>query len=480
MIRVSLIVLLVLAGLSHEVRSENPSPATLLNGIVKIQAQNYLTGSSKQGSGIIVQVDQDGVVILTASHVVTGDPHPRIEFYQHAGRIHESTVVPGSELDNEQDGLALLRVSPSDRVPFDIQVLPLSPSSGDLVTGEAVSVLSLPRGVNDWTVLHGSLVARRGREIIVDVRGSEGSSGGAIVRGGKMIGVVQRLDEFLRGNSAQSVQDFLVGLGIRVVIQMLPPTMTGADGAPMILVPGGEFVMGSDDRSFSGVSPAHRVYLDAFYMDQFEVTTARYHQFMEKTGHAPPHDRYWKVGGILGVGKVAASEKYPQLPVVNVTWEEADQYCRWAGKRLPTEAEWEKAARGNDGRAYPWGNEPLSAERTSKFLSYGDSPNHYEWMKPIGSYPGGKSPYGIDDLAGSVREWVADWFDELYYAESPRSNPQGPLVGRAGTFSSGHDKVVRGGDRAYDFTFLSVYRQYAHVSHGFRWDIGFRCAQNPS
>ena len=182
------------------------------------------------------------------------------------------------------------------------------------------------------------------------------------------------------------------------------------------MIPAGEFLMGSpDDEGGKNEHPRHRVYLDAYDMDRFEVTVSRYAEFLQSTGREAPRD--WakvKIG------------KHSNLPVVGVSWNDAETYCRWAGKRLPTEAEWEKAARGTDGRTYPWGNE----EPTPRLANFGKGStiieNVYDkFLAPVDSDEAGNSPHGIHHMAGNVSEWTADWYDQDVYAKSPRRNPTG-------------------------------------------------------
>jgi formylglycine-generating enzyme required for sulfatase activity len=219
----------------------------------------------------------------------------------------------------------------------------------------------------------------------------------------------------------------------------------------MVLVPAGEFTMGSND--YPSEKPPHRVYLDGFHIDKYEVTNALYRRFMAATSRSAPsysNDEQWN----------GASR-----PVVGVSWDDADAYCKWAGKRLPTEAQWEKAVRGTDGRKYPWG-EQWDASKANSFESrLGET-------APVGSYAGGVSPYGAHDMAGNVWEWVADWYDENYYKQSPERNPQGP--------GSGRSRVVRGGSWSGKPIGLRSSHRNGVTPDGRFFDIGFRCARGTS
>jgi len=220
----------------------------------------------------------------------------------------------------------------------------------------------------------------------------------------------------------------------------------------MILIPAGEFMMGSDD-GYNDEKPAHKVYLGAYYIDRYPVTNAEYKRFVDATGHRQPN---WK-GGTYPAGKA-------DHPVVRVSWEDATAYAQWAGKRLPTEAEWEKAARGVDGRRWPWGNEWGAGRCNSQETGIGDT-------TPVGKYsPAGDSPYGSADMAGNVWEWVGDWYDDTYYASSPARNPMGP------SHPVIPNRVVRGGAWDYDDNDArSAYRDHYVLIYCDRW-VGFRCA----
>lgn len=227
----------------------------------------------------------------------------------------------------------------------------------------------------------------------------------------------------------------------------------GKDGAPAALVAEGSFLMGDDE-----VLPRKEIYLDAFYMDRYEITASRYADFLKATGPARQPD------GWESVDVAVHGEK----PVVGVNWFEADAYCRWAGKRLPTEAEWEKAARGTDGRVYPWGGEDPDP-RLATFLRKASLDAYEEGLSPVGSHDSGKSPYGIHDMAGNAYEWVGDWFMDGYVA-GQAMNPAGPATGT--------EKVLRGGGwRDPPQTLMTTQRGRAGPNHRAE-DIGFRCARS--
>ena len=236
-------------------------------------------------------------------------------------------------------------------------------------------------------------------------------------------------------------------------------TITGKDGAPMVLVPEGKFWMGSPDgEGDESEHPHHPVMLEAFYMDKFEVTVSKYAEFLRAKSRSEP--MYWDQ---------VDSGKHRNLPVVGVDWQDADAYCQWAGKRLPTEAEWEKAARGTDRRMYPWGNEQPTARLANFGKEY--TINVYdERLAPSDSYEMGKSPYGFHHMAGNVWEWVADWYDEHYYSKSPARNPTGP--------SSGEYRVLRGGSWLNEPVNVRSADRYRLTPSLRLVYIGFRCAQD--
>ena len=236
--------------------------------------------------------------------------------------------------------------------------------------------------------------------------------------------------------------------------QEKPVSAQPVEGA-MAVVPAGEFLMGSPTGD-SDEQPAHKVYVDAFSMDKYEVTVGQYASFLQAKGIDPPSD--WKTMN---------QPSHQKRPVANVDSTDAAAYCKWAGKRLPTEAEWEKAARGTDGRLYPWGNDPP----TPLHANFGKSDwNNHGVLAPIGTFEDGKSPYGIYDMAGNVWEWVNDWYDYNYYKTSPSKNPAGP--------SSGGTKVIRGGAwNSNPRAMRSANRSL--ISPTDQGLNGFRCAKTP-
>jgi len=240
--------------------------------------------------------------------------------------------------------------------------------------------------------------------------------------------------------------------------------------ASWITIPAGPFWMGAQKHDPSKVnydpeaqeheSPVHQVHLDAYQIGRYPVTVEEYRKFVEDDGYSNPE--WWKIGGFGKTKKPQGWDEqvlHPNRPVVNVSWYEASAYCAWAGDRLPTEAEWERAARGKDGRKYPWGNEQPDSERAN-----------YDSLKvghatPVGLYPLGATPEGIQDLGGSVWEWVADWNGK--YTKSPAGNPRGPESGRV--------RVSRGGSWYKDPRGLRAAGRDWGQPDGRQDNIGFRC-----
>jgi len=233
------------------------------------------------------------------------------------------------------------------------------------------------------------------------------------------------------------------------------------DPVTMVKIPAGVFKMGSPEgQGRSDEWPQRDIYLDAYLIDQVEVTNERYLKFVQATGHRNPPNPY-------GTGPLLSAKGIEELPVVQVTWYDSKTYCAWAKKRLPTEAEWEKAARGTDGRKFPWGNDVA----TTKLATFDREWNEDKTLHPVGSLSGGDSLYGVKDMAGNAREWVSDWYDADYYQHAPDRNPQGPD-------KKGIVRSIRGGSWHSPVADIRAAARgkggFALQTHG----TGFRCARS--
>jgi formylglycine-generating enzyme required for sulfatase activity len=247
---------------------------------------------------------------------------------------------------------------------------------------------------------------------------------------------------------------------------LLPSLMSGGDaaahpegtrGSAMALVPAGEFKMGCnrgrDGHCDADESPYHTVFLDAYYIDLTEVTVGQYQECAQ--------------AGACRRARDYADFDHADQPAVGVSWDDASRYCKWAGKRLPSEAEWEKAARGTDGRVFPWGNAACGCACAiqEQRQVYGCG---HDATWPVGSAPKGASPYGALDMSGNVWEWVADWYAADYYKNSPREDPKGP--------ESGEKKVRRGGCFANIKNYLRASDRNFAPPETLSNSLGFRCA----
>ena len=242
----------------------------------------------------------------------------------------------------------------------------------------------------------------------------------------------------------------------------------------MILIPAGTFTMGSDSRA-ADEKPRHKVYLDVYYISKYEVTNAEYYEFWKLQDASPqkvaqhtpenfthlPHIGDWP----------ARAKQFPNHPIVGISWHDANAYAAWKGMRLPTEAEWEKAARGYTDRIWPWGNAIEPHANTAA-----NDDGYENRLAPVGSFPKGKSYYGVMDMAGNVWEWTADWYSDVYYwsssqaaAKRPKKNPTGPAVGSW--------RVIRGGswiDKIARCSTTFRFYLYPNLKTSF---VGFRLAK---
>jgi formylglycine-generating enzyme required for sulfatase activity len=233
------------------------------------------------------------------------------------------------------------------------------------------------------------------------------------------------------------------------------PEITDDKGAVMVLVPAGDFIMGSGNGD-PDERPIHPVYLDAYYIDKFEVTNALYQDCVIAEVCKPPVN-----AGSYTRNSYFGSSLYKDYPVVYVDWNMANAYCEWREASLPTEAQWEKAARGPDELTYPWEGKIDCQKANYRGCINGTS--------QAGSYENGKSPYGVYDMAGNVWEWVADWYSADYYKSFSPRNPLGPDVGRA--------RIFRGGSWSRDAYDLRTSNRVNYAPSYNNFDIGFRCAR---
>ena len=235
-------------------------------------------------------------------------------------------------------------------------------------------------------------------------------------------------------------------------------TMVGDDGREMVQIPEGPFVMGSrDNDSDPDEKPEHQVYLKSYFVDLNEVGRGEYDRFAKMTKRAQRRIEVFEDD--------PAKLLKPELPAIAVTWDDAEAYCKWAGKRLPTEAEWEKAARGESKRRYPWGNEFAPG-----YANIDGNEDGFRYLAPPGSFEAGRSPYGLYDMTGNVGEWVADSYEEDFYQKSPYRDPKGP--------EQGEQKVIRGG--SWRETKKNARPSKRFQAKPWRHDItvGFRCAKD--
>jgi formylglycine-generating enzyme required for sulfatase activity len=252
--------------------------------------------------------------------------------------------------------------------------------------------------------------------------------------------------------STDSAQAQLESLRKNRPVEQAAPAIT-----PMVEIPAGEFTMGLDGmQALEDERPKHQVWLPVFFMDLHEVTTAQYAAFLAATNRDVPWQ--WNTVDLA---------QHRDRPVIGVDWSDADAYCRWKGKRLPTEAEWEKSARGMDGRLYPWGNHVPSKDLAN--FALGARFTYSQVLMPVQSYEPGKSPYGLYQMAGNVWEWVQDWYGAHYYKVSPEQNPPGP--------EQGQFKVLRGGSWSDLPKYLLTYGRFKLPPETRNSYTGFRCAK---
>lgn len=269
--------------------------------------------------------------------------------------------------------------------------------------------------------------------------------------------------------------------------------MTSSTPIGMVMIPEGNFLMGVKPEEtepdphypeivyLASACPQREIYLSAYYIDIYPVTNKEYKEFIDDTGHhlPRPQGESWS-GGLELYAWDEETECYPEgtgdYPVVLVSWYDALAYCEWAGKRLPTEVEWEKAARGTDGRPYPWGWDSDIQAHAHVYRNWWKEASNKpdKDIMPVGSYPSGISPYGCYDMLGNIHEWCADWYDETYYARMPTNNPQGPEC--PGDVWGGPCRTARGTGRFHKGSHIHVAERTPRRPWDRNRGVGFRCA----
>lgn len=439
----------------------------LLVGLL-IATQASLGQEAQKPTGTGFVVDANGY-LLTCEHVVRDTVKVEVA-------IGEKTYEAAVLTTDEKRDLALLEIKAKG-----LPILPVG-NSNKVEVGEEVRAFGFPLA----SVLGTSVKVTRGtisgietmeaqKVFQIDASVNPGNSGGPLVNErGEVIGIINAklvgmvvskvgfavpinyAKQMLRDEGVEFASEGAKANldGPALVKQVSPAialiTITSKairnpkDGAEMVYIPPGEFIMGTSDEQIDSLlrqfptlglllldndKPQHRVYLDGYWIYKYEVTVAQYRKFCNETGRQMPTAPPWGWQN--------------DHPIVNVTWYDAVAYCEWSGVQLPMEAQWEKAARGTDGRIWPWENQWDSSKCNS-------CESGIKRTTPIGSYPQGTSPYGLMDMAGNVYEWCADWYDKNYYVSAPDRNPQGP--------SAGIWRVLRGGS----WLVISIYVRVAN------------------
>jgi formylglycine-generating enzyme len=464
--------------------------------------------SPRVGAGLVVKTGRrggriDAVYILAPSGLVRADDWVTVDFQ--GGR--RAPVAARVVERDDPSGVTLL-LAVGEGLPATTAPLPVATAQPG-AAGEQVLLVGFRGPAGGLSSSSHRIVPGPAEYLTLSGRADPGMIGNIVVRGDLVLGLVTvAAGEELRAIPSTRIAGLLRrwGLGLPEGQEEPPPApaslpsvVRGSDGVEMALVPAGDFAMGGTPDEiqsvvtectkllqdgvcsalYAGELPQRRVYLDAFYIDRYEVTNAQFERFVTLDGYRTLADREgwgwvrrqrpdgrWddtKVSGVTWRAPTGPGSKpEPDHPVVQVSWHDADAYCRWAGKQLPTEAQWEKAARGGDGRRYPWGDVWDPAHVSAGSGTAGP--------QPVGSRRTGKSPYDVHDLLGNVEEWVHDWYAADYYKAGPSQNPQGPRDGAR--------RAVRGGAWVHEPKDLRISARASATPDTRRSYTGFRCAMS--
>ena len=276
------------------------------------------------------------------------------------------------------------------------------------------------------------------------------------------------------GKFSKEARSLLKSYGVTDVLyfqKLSAPVINFSSPSEMVLIPSGFFKMGLND-GLEDEGPEHRVFLDSFYIDKYEVSAKDFSIFLNAKNNVKGYYLDNKFGTLIFNGKFQPRTGLENFPINNVNWRAANEYCKWKDKRLPSEAEWEKAARGENASTYPWGNQSPSP-KLARYNQTWTKKTKHKVLVPVDTLEQGKSIYGLYNMAGNVKEWVDDWYDHEYYKEIDEyANPKGPI--------GGEFKVIRGGSwRDLKGFIYSSFRNNG-TSNSRMDDYGFRCARNVS
>lgn len=434
----------------------------LLNGVVRLDVTR-MGGIPDVGSGIIVAVEGDRAYLVTALHVLTGpeDERNTSGWERHTAEIGIRVRFFGDPVSyqgrlaepwNERKDIAVIVVEDTRLGMTDLAVgfgvgspMTLARPYPAMVIGHG--------GSKDWDMLDTRVTAVNGADIRLSTRQIEpGDSGGALIDMSRnvLIGMVVRTSQ--HGGEAVSAEFIISELDSWGIAHHLRVARTSS---PMVRVPAGYFKMGAGVPGQPSML-TRDIYLDSYFIDQFEVTVADYRRFVKAA-----HYRY--TADVVTCN--FAHQERGNFPMNCVTWNDAEAYCKWAGKALPTEAQWEKAARGPKGNVFPWGSAPLSKD---------DVAIRTEWPVAVGSYPRDRSFYGAKDMLGNVSEWVADRYSSYPLPQLAERNPTGPTAGTS------RDRVLRGGSfkTTPQNAHLAIRKRNLPDFGRMRFDYGFRCVLN--